>query len=180
MRVAPLDGEDSLPSSKKQAEEVEQVVYAYSDHIDPASIRMATVDPNEILGKTFLLEREVDGSVHRAEVIKCMDDLDFETDMYLVDLGDGKRQDIMSYVAISEAIDRQLERENAQSPEDRYMPFKSVVAHKKTDGVWQVRVKWQDDSESWEPLSVMRRDDPVTLAVLLWTTTCWTSLDGCV
>ena len=51
------------------------------------------------------MEHEVDGTVHRAEVICQVESVDQETDQYLVQLGDGKRQEVMTYDTIIEAID---------------------------------------------------------------------------
>eukprot|EP00957_Ditylum_brightwellii_P155330 11824255-Ditylum_brightwellii.AAC.1 len=57
------------------------------------------------------MAREVDGSVHRAEVMHPVESMDGETEQYLVRLGDEKRKEIMTYNAIVEAIDRQLTSE---------------------------------------------------------------------
>jgi hypothetical protein len=70
---------------------------------------LPTVDPIEIIGRTFLLDREIDGTVHRAEVLCRVEQVDGETEQYLVRLGDGRRQEVMTYDAIIDALDHHLE-----------------------------------------------------------------------
>ena len=57
--------------------------------------------------------------------------------------------------------------------EDVYFTFEEVLDHKPLkDGVpldkakqWLVKIKWNREEEpTWEPLSVLRKDDPMTLA----------------
>ena len=126
--------------------------------------RLPTIDPETIIGRTFLMEREVDGTVHRAEVTKRIAAMEGEAEQYLVKLGDGTRQDVMTYDAVIEAIDRQLTAEAEKSDEDTIWIFKEVMGHRKVKQVWEVLMKWEDDSETWEPLSAIWKSDPITLA----------------
>jgi hypothetical protein len=73
-----------------------------SEVVDPSVLKLPTVDLNELIGRTFLLEREADGTVHRAEVIRREESIDGVTEQLVVRLGDGKRQDIMTYNAVVE------------------------------------------------------------------------------
>eukprot|EP00957_Ditylum_brightwellii_P186735 14219132-Ditylum_brightwellii.AAC.1 len=57
------------------------------------------------------MAREVDGSVHHAEVMRHVESMDGETEKYLIYLGDGKRKEIMTHDSIVEAIDTQLTSE---------------------------------------------------------------------
>ncbi len=47
--------------------------------------------------KTFLRERDVDGTIHRAEIIQRIKDSESVTDQYLVKFGDGEREEVMGY-----------------------------------------------------------------------------------
>ena len=131
---------------------------------DDQPAKLPTVDPLEIVGRTFLRKREADGSMHRAEVIKRMETVDGETEQFLVRLGDGKREEVMTYNEVVEAINRQLEREESQTDEERLWIYKAVKNHRKNGNTWDVLLKWEDDSETWEPLTAVWRSDPVTLA----------------
>ena len=44
------------------------------------------------------------------------------------------------------------------------MTFEKIIGHRKKGRKNEVKVLWEDDTESWEPLSVMATEDPVTLA----------------
>eukprot|EP00957_Ditylum_brightwellii_P196945 15004470-Ditylum_brightwellii.AAC.1 len=107
---------------------------------------------------------EVDGSVHCAEVMHHVESMDGATEQYLVHLGDGKQKEIMTYDAIVEAIDRRLPSETKQTDEEHFWIFKEVVGHRKNGWTWDVKIKWEDDSETWEPLAVIWKSNPVTLA----------------
>eukprot|EP00957_Ditylum_brightwellii_P037307 2823893-Ditylum_brightwellii.AAC.1 len=79
--------------------------------------------------------------------------MDGETEQYLVHLGDGKQTEIMTYDAIVEAIDRQLTSDTEKTVEEHLWIFKNVVEHRKNGRTWDVKMKWEDDSETWEPLA---------------------------
>ena len=164
-RLFPTGGEAETSTAKERQKRSEKVeISSYAEAVDPSFIKLPTVDPLAVIGRTFLMAREVDGSVHRAEVMRRVESIDDETEQYLVHLGDGKRQEIMTYDAIVEAIDKQLTTEAEKTDEERLWIFKEVVGHRKNGRTWDVRMKWEDDSETWEPLGVIWKSDPVTLA----------------
>ena len=118
------------------------------------------IDPESLVGKTFLMSREVDGTVVRAEVTKRLEAQDGETDLHLVRLGDETVTDVMAYDAVVRKVHEQLEQ-----GDDGYWSFKKVVDHRKTtNGVREIRMKWEDDSDIQERLSIVRTDDLVYLA----------------
>eukprot|EP00957_Ditylum_brightwellii_P189010 14388862-Ditylum_brightwellii.AAC.1 len=41
--------------------------------------------------------------------------------------------------------------------------FKEVVGPRKNGQTWDVKMKWEDNSETWGPLAVICKSDPVTL-----------------
>eukprot|EP00957_Ditylum_brightwellii_P019665 1483543-Ditylum_brightwellii.AAC.1 len=81
--------------------------------------------------------------------------MDGETKQYLVHLGYGKRKEIMTNDAIVEAIDMQLTSEAEMTDEEHLLFFKEVVGHRKNGRTWDVMMKWEDDSESWELLAAI-------------------------
>jgi hypothetical protein len=70
----------------------------------------------------------------------------------------------MTYDAIVEAIDRQLTSEVEKTDEEHLWIFKEVVGHRENGWTWDVKMKWENDSETWEPLDVIWKSDPVALA----------------
>jgi len=111
-----------------------------------------------IIGRTFLLDPDNNGEVLQAEVLEMYDPVDGETGLLKVKVGDA--EEIMTYNAVMEGINRQLEREAAQTPEEKVWIYKSVLQHRKLkNGTFEVKVQWEDDSETWEPLSNLANND---------------------
>jgi len=164
--VRPADdgANPNLRLSTSGGEEKSHFYPTLSDFVDPSELKLPTVDPMDLIGRTFLLDRETDGTVHRAEVIRRAESVDGETDQFLVRLGDGRREDIMTYDAVVEALDRQLQREANTTDDEKLWLFKDVKDHRKVGNAWEILVKWEDDSESWILLSSLWKDDPVTIA----------------
>jgi hypothetical protein len=85
--------------------------------------------------------------------------------LYRIELGDGTREDIMTYCQILEHLERQAESNlNNSSSDEKLWIFESIEDHQRVDNKWQVLVKWEDGSKTWEPLNVIAKDDPVTVA----------------
>eukprot|EP00957_Ditylum_brightwellii_P051942 3940039-Ditylum_brightwellii.AAC.1 len=103
------------------------------------------------------MAREVDGSVHHAEVM-CHDEfMEGETEHYLVYLGDRKRKDIMTYDVI---VEGQFISEAEKTDEEHLWIFKEVVGYRKNGQTWNVKMKWKDDSDTQESLTVIWKSDP--------------------
>ena len=81
----------------KQNKEMKIWITSCTESVDLLSLELPTVSPLAIIGRTFLIKRKVDDTVHCAEVICCVESVDQETDQYLVQLGDGKRQEVLTY-----------------------------------------------------------------------------------
>eukprot|EP00957_Ditylum_brightwellii_P060917 4623962-Ditylum_brightwellii.AAC.1 len=108
-------------------------ISSYAEVVDPLFLKLPTVDPLVIIGRTFLMTCEVDGSAHHAEVMCRVESMNGETEQYLVHLVYGKIKETMTYDAIVEAIDRQLISEVEKTDEERLWIFKEVVGHRKND-----------------------------------------------
>eukprot|EP00957_Ditylum_brightwellii_P143121 10905053-Ditylum_brightwellii.AAC.1 len=70
----------------------------------------------------------------------------------------------MTYDAIVEAIDGKLTSKVEKTDEEHLWIFKEAVGHRKNSQTWDVKMKWEDDSNTWEPLGVIWRSDLVTSA----------------
>ena len=152
------DEEPILHSLSEEAGKAE----APSAYFDSEKTTLPTVDPLAIIGRTFLLDPNEDGEVFRAEVKEVYDPIDGETGLLKVRVGDA--DEIMTYNAVMEGINRQLEHEAEKSEEEKVWIFKDILEHRKHNGKYEVKVQWEDDQETWEPLANMANDDPITLA----------------
>lgn len=169
-----LDTTFATSPSRKKPDPPEMVVCSALDPMNPnkCSFPDELFDAEEvvnrgenIIGMTFLRKLHVDGVTyrHRAEVKKRLETPDGDTEQYLVSLGDGKREEVMTYSALLDILEKQQHAEQVADP-DGYCTFKSIAAHRKNGRSWDVLIKWEDDSETWEPLSSISRQDPITLA----------------
>jgi len=153
---SPVDGEDNILLLES---------ISTGDAKSPAPV----FDPVSIIGLSFLRERDVDGSIHWAVIVeRIFDDIaeDEAEYQYLVKFGDGSRTDIMTYNDIIQHLNKQNSSEYQKLHDgERLWIFTSIKEHKRIDQQWFVLVNWEDGSATWEPLSVIANDDPVTCAL---------------
>jgi hypothetical protein len=90
---------------------------------------------------------------------------------FLVSLDDGEYEEIMAYNELSDLIERQHTQE--PSGELEVFTLKGVTDHqgplRKSDprykgSSYNVLMTWEDGSKTWEPVSLVMKDDTVTLA----------------
>jgi hypothetical protein len=93
---------------------------------------------------------------HQAKVLEPMED----GSKFLVALGDGDREEIMTYHEILDFVETQLEDDN----DAQAWSFKTILDHRKQKGKWEILVLWTTGEESWEDLSWIGAQDPITIA----------------
>ena len=132
--------------------------------------------PDELQGLTFLHEL-ADGQKVRAEVVRKIDDMNAKNHkdiMMLLKLGDGETEELMTYVELCDKLDAMMKAdvEKEESGEAFYF-FQDIVGHEGPltsksmnwkGSTWNVLVRWDDGSETWEPLNMMIAQDPITCA----------------
>jgi len=140
---------------------------------DPAEVNLPKFSPQELLGLSFLKEQE-DGTKIRAKVSKKINDLDSQNHQnikMLIEVGEDGYEEILSYVELCDIIEQQ-HAEDMLNPE-RHWVFKKIVSHigpvKPTDpeymgSTWNLKILWDDDTTSVEPLTSVAKDDPVSCA----------------
>ena len=123
-------------------------------HLDIDCLRLPTVDPKEVIGRTFI--KNVQGQPHKFKVIE-------ETDehKYLCQIGDSHREEILNY---NEIMDHANHKRNREEYEETFA-FDNILQHRKgKDRKYEVLVQWVKGETSWEPLKMMIKEDPITLA----------------
>ena len=141
--------------------------------IHPSDLKMPRFSPDELIGKSFVRTIDDDTS-YKATVLRKIQDHEAHNHAnikFLVELGDGAFDEIISYNTLCECIE-QLEDEKIDSAE-KVWTFKEILGHqgplKKSHkdykgSLYNVLLLWDDGSESYEPLGMVIKDDPVTLA----------------
>ena len=137
---------------------------------------MAEYSPDDLIGRTFLLPKNEQGERLRAtikrKVIETSKLLDDQHDNAIdkinfhFDVGQGRAEAIMSYVQILDHLDQQ------EQQEDLYK-FRAITGNQGPlspqdenykGSKYNVMVEWETGEITYEPLSLIAADDPVTCA----------------
>ena len=164
-RPSPSDGDTSHPVSKP-------VVTSTSDYYDEP-LNVPVFSPKELLGLSFLHDNE-DGQTVRAKVVQQIMDQDATNHKdlkFLLSLGDGELEEIISYNELSDLVTEQcsqpLDADNDMfgftGVLDHQGPLKSHNPQYKGSS-WNALISWDDGTETWEPINMIGKSDPVSLA----------------
>jgi hypothetical protein len=142
-------------------------------HSDPSDLKLPLFTPEELVGRTFLRSTD-DGQTFRAKVVRKIVDNDSANHQkikFLLEIGEGDYDEIMAYNELSDLLERQNDEE--LNDPNRAWIYKGIIGHegplRQTDprykgSEYNVLVQWEDGTETYEPLTIMRKDDPVTCA----------------
>ena len=135
-------------------------------------IPMANIDIPNLLGRSFLLPPEDNGECHMAKIIdiddhgQTLEDIKFK-----LKINKDQAEEIMSYNQLMDYIQKGTDAE--QDP-DSLFKFRDIVAHQgpleSTDpnhkgSKYNVMVEWESGEVTYEPLTLISKDDPITCAV---------------
>ena len=171
-RLCPEVGENSRPTKPIHFVKSRQDRDSTSGHIP-----MAQYDPSSLIGRTFLLPKNETGEILRAQIkqqiIEITSTLD-ETDdsradniNFLLDVGHGRSEMILSYNQILDY----LEQDNQ---DETHFKFRNILGHEGPldkdnpeykGSLYNVQVEWENGEITFEPLSIIAADDPVTCAM---------------
>jgi hypothetical protein len=154
----------------------ETTLFAASDmtglDIDPPDLKLPHFSPDELLGLTFIRDMP-DGRKFRAFVARKILDNDAANHQkirFLVEMSYGELDEIIAYNELSNIIEDQHNKE-LNEPESATWSFKGINDHqgplqqsdKRYKGSsYNVLVHWEDGSETYKPLTVMEKEDPLT------------------
>ena len=163
-------------------EEAEEVIKSHlntssvADDSEPTTLPSDSpvFDPNDLVGRTFLMDEQEDGQRHRARIVKLVEDHEDNVKdnptliKFVCSVNDDQYEEIITY---NQMLDYILRPENDC---DYVWKYKQIVGHegplKPTDknykgSKWNVLVQWETDEVTPEPLTVIAADDPVTCAI---------------
>ena len=166
MPLDPLD--ESTPN-------FEQFVNSQSgeDEDKDNPIHMANIDIPNLLGRSFLLPPEDNGERHMAKIIDIDDHgQPLEDIKFRLKISKDQAEEIMSYNQLMDYI--QKGTGDAEEDPDSFFKFRDIVAHQgpleSTDpdhkgSKYNVIVEWESGEVTYEPLTLISKDDPITYAV---------------
>ena len=155
-------------------------VYIKSRHDDgPTSSKpLPEFNPEDLVGRTFLLPPGDNGERLRAKVTrKVVEDIEkadgerIQKLSYILHIGNGKVEELISYIQLVDHLEAAANEDNEIS--DDLDKFRDLIGHqgplKPTDPNWKgckfnVLVEWETGEKTYEPLSILAADDPVTCA----------------
>ena len=139
---------------------------------------MNTFDLSDFICRTFLLPPEENGERHRAtltrQVVEIIDQDNgqmVENINFILDIGNGKFEDLISYNQLLEYLENAQDHDMGMDQE--LYRFRAVIGHKgpllasdtdKIQSKYNVQVEWETGEITFEPLSIIAADDPVTCA----------------
>lgn len=153
---------DDSPHLDKESGEIEH-------DVTPS---MVHVDTSDLVGKTFLMDKHDDGTRHRARIVEMIKDHQYATQnsnehtRFKLRVNE-KYDEIMSYGEILDHINKDEEQEVLWR-------FKRISGHQGpltavdpnyNGSTYNVQVEWENGEVTFEPLSVIAADDPVTCAI---------------
>ena len=175
-----------MPNGEKSAPSDTPTVYIKSRHDDGPTLSkpFPGFNPDDLVGRTFLLPPGDNGESLRAKVTrKIVEDIE-QTDgervqklSFILGKGSGKLEEIICY---NQLVDHQEDAVNDDNEiSDDPFKFRALIGHlgplKPTDSNWKrckynVLVDWETGEKTYEPISVLAADDPVTCGIRQATT----------
>ena len=170
----PQQSKNSLPldSFDESTPNFEQFVNSQSGEDEDNPIHMANIDIPNLLGRSFLLPPEDNGEHHMAKIIDIDDHgQPLEDIKFKLKINKDQAEEIISYNQLMDYIQKGTDVEEET---DSLFKFRDIVAHQgpleSTDpnhkgSKYNVMVEWKSGEVTYEPLTLISKDDPITCAV---------------
>ena len=130
-------------------------------------------NPEDLIGRSFLMDQQEDGQRFRARIVKLLEDHESSIEenptriKFLCSLNNDQAEEIITYNKLLEYITRDEET-------DIVWKFRRIVSHQGPlkhghhdfkGSTYNVMVEWENGEVTAEPLHVIAADDPVTCAI---------------
>ena len=170
----PQQSKNSLPLDPfdESTPTFEQFVNSQSGEDEDNPIHMDNIDIPNLLGRSFLLPPEDNGERHMAKIIDIDDHgQPLEDIKFKLKINKDQAEEIMSYNQLLDYIQKGTDVE--EDP-DSLFKFRDIVAHQGTlestdpnhkGSKYNVMVEWESGEVTYEPLTLISKNDPITCAV---------------
>ena len=173
------DGGEASTSKQPSSKVPTVFIRSRQDDADPSHTKpMPEFDPDDLIGRTFLLPPQENGERLRAKVTKTVvEEIEAEDANripninFILDIGEGKVEELITYNQLLDHLEQAEEEDNFMDQE--LYKFRAIIGHegplKATDpnwkgSKWNVQIEWETGEVTFEPLSVIAADDPITCA----------------
>ena len=134
----------------------------------------AVFNPEDLVGRTFLLDPQEDGQRFRARIVKLIEDHEESVEdnptrlKFLLSVNDDKAEEVITYNKLLDYL------ANQDEDNEVVWKFRRIVSHqgplKPGDNDYKgsnynVMIEWETGEVTSEPLKIIAADDPVTCAI---------------
>ena len=170
----PQQSKNSLPLDPfdESTPNFEQFVNRQAGEDEDNPIHMANIDIPNLLGRSFLLPPEDNGEHHMAKIIDIDDHgQPLEDIKFKLKINKDQAEEIMSYNQLMDYIQKGTD---AEEDPDSLLKFRDIVSHQgplesidpdQKGSKYNVMVEWESGEVTYEPLTLISKDDPITCAV---------------
>jgi hypothetical protein len=132
------------------------------------------VDPQELLGCTFLMDTQEDGQRYHACIIECISDHESNVPhsdnhvKFRISVNEDEYEEIITYNELMDFIEKNQENDAIVWQFRRIMGHQGPLLWHDKDyngSRFNILVEWENGEITTEPLSVIAGNDPVTCAV---------------
>ena len=175
-RARPLDSSLALGGERDAPPDQPSILFSAADRLglpDPTALEVPKFSPDELLGLSFLRETDT-GECFRAKITRKIldrDAQDHQAIKFLISIGDGELEEIISYNELSDIVERQHQAE--EDGELDTWAYESILDHEGPlrpgmpqykGSAYNVLIEWADGSKTWEPINLIGKTDKSTLA----------------
>jgi len=131
------------------------------------------VNPEGLVGRTFLMDPQEDGQRFRARIVELIEDHESDIEnnptriKFLVSVDNDQAEEIITYNQVMDYISKDQES-------DIKWKFRRIISHQGPlqpnhpdykHSQYNIMVEWENGEITTEPLAVIAADDPVTCAI---------------
>jgi hypothetical protein len=141
--------------------------------------RLPSFDPDDLIGRIVLAPLDKNGVQPVATITRKIIDGDTEDPSYdnvkfILDMGEDQASEIVGYNEVLHHLNKQLADEFEEDDSEKRWKFRRIISHqgplkptypRYMGSKWNVELEWENGEITFEPLNVIKRDDPITCAI---------------
>jgi hypothetical protein len=178
LRPASGPNAQNLRANPPKGEISDQKILSDRQDLSESPRSMPTVDPKQLIGRTFLTDEDDNRERHRARIRRILlddtnrEDPSYDNVRFILKLDGDQADQIVGYNQVIDQLNKHLD--NEVDPESgEFFQFRDLLDHKGpltpddpeyNGSTFNVLVLWETGEQTWEPLHVIGNDDPATCA----------------
>jgi Reverse transcriptase (RNA-dependent DNA polymerase) len=143
------------------------------DHPNDTNESKPVFNPEDLVGRSFLMDEQEDGQRFRAKIVKMIDDHESKVEdnptrkKFLLSINDDSGEEIITYNKLLDYLQRDEENEIVWK-------FRRIISHQGPltsnhpeykGSTYNVQVEWETGEITTEPLNLIAADDPIYCAI---------------